>query len=144
MIQLRVVEESLEQPRGVASRRAHWATLIGLAIGIGFVWLAFRKLELTEILAALRSAAPWPWIPLAMLFYLAGQVVRGLRCRWLVSNDADLPLSTATNVVVLGYAVNNILPARMGEVARAALLGERTGMPFVQSLTVTLLERILD
>lgn len=144
MIPLRAVDEPLEQKRGAAPRRAHWATLVGLAIGVGFVWLAFRKLEPRDILAALGAARIWPWVPLAMLSYLAGHAVRGIRCRWLVSHDANLPLATATNVVVLGYAVNNILPARMGEVARAALLGERIGMPFVQSLTVTLLERILD
>ncbi|MGH0028749.1 MAG: lysylphosphatidylglycerol synthase transmembrane domain-containing protein [Myxococcota bacterium] len=138
------MEESFRREGDVASGRVGWAALLGLLVGAGFVWLAFRKLELGEIVAALRAADPWPWVPLAVLFYLAGHVVRGLRCRWLVSHDANLPLPTATNVVVLGYAVNNVLPARLGEVARAGLLGERIGMPFVQSLTVTLLERILD
>jgi uncharacterized membrane protein YbhN (UPF0104 family) len=61
-----------------------------------------------------------------------------------VRQEADLPLATATNIVVLGYAVNNLLPARLGEIARAGLLSERAGIPFAQGLTVTLLERILD
>jgi uncharacterized membrane protein YbhN (UPF0104 family) len=144
VLQLRVVEESYGRAGDVASSRIRWAAAIGLLVGIGFVWLAFRKLALADVLAAFGSAEPWPWIPLAVLLYLAGHGVRGLRCRWLVSHDANLPITTATNVVVLGYAVNNVLPARLGEVARAGLLGERIGMPFVQSLTVTLLERILD
>lgn len=140
----RTMNSPPDQQRHGAPRRFVWVAMIGLLIGVAFLWLAFRKLEFSDLLLAFSSAKPWPWILFAMLFYLAGQVVRGLRCRWLVSNDTDLPLSTATNIVVLGYAVNNVLPARMGEVARAALLGERSGMPFTQSLTVTLLERILD
>lgn len=138
------MQEPVDRGSGVALRRIRMTTLVGVGIGMGFVWLAFRRLEPSGIVEALGSAQPWPWIPLAALSYLSGHVVRGLRCRRLVSNDADLPLATATNIVVLGYAVNNVLPARMGEVARAGLLSDRIGMPFVQSLTVTLLERILD
>jgi uncharacterized protein (TIRG00374 family) len=40
--------------------------------------------------------------------------------------------------------VNNVLPARLGEFARAGMLAQTSGLPFVQSLTVTLLERVLD
>ena len=71
-------------------------------------------------------------------------MVRGLRCKLLVSREANLSTVTATNVVVLGYAVNNITPARMGELARAAMLAQRSGLPFVQGLSVTLIERIMD
>jgi uncharacterized protein (TIRG00374 family) len=67
-----------------------------------------------------------------------------MRCRLLVSHESTLALPTATNVVVLGYAVNNVLPARLGELARAAMLSQKTGLPYVQSLAVTGLERILD
>lgn len=117
-------------------------TLISLGASAAFLWLAFR--DLSGVTEAFASARFWPWVPLAILLYLGGHVVRGLRCRKLVSNDADLHLATATNIVVMGYGVNNILPARLGEVARALLLSERIGMPVPQSLTVTLLERVLD
>jgi glycosyltransferase 2 family protein len=85
-----------------------------------------------------------PWLPLAVLSYITGHWVRGVRCRLLVSREAKLGLGTATNVVVLGYAVNNVLPARLGELARAGMLAQSSGLPFVQSLTVTLLERVMD
>jgi uncharacterized protein (TIRG00374 family) len=117
---------------------------VGLALSAFFIWLAFRNLAPSQIARALGQAELWPWIPLAMLAYLLGHAVRGLRLRRLVSTEADLPLATATSIVVLGYAVNNVLPARLGEVARAGLLSDRMGSPFTQSLSVTLLERILD
>lgn len=119
-------------------------TLLSLGASAAFLWLAFQELDLAVIGDALASARLWPWIPAATLAYLCSHFVRGLRCQKLVSNDADLHLATATNIVVLGYGVNNILPFRLGEVARAGLLSERIGMPLPQSLTVTLLERVLD
>ncbi len=68
----------------------------------------------------------------------------GVRCRLLVSLESTISLTDAIQVVVLGYAVNNLLPARLGEFFRAGLLSERTGLPYVQTLTVTVLERIFD
>src|SRR5688500_18102125 len=101
-------------------------------------------MDLQGALAAWRSAKPLPWVPLAALFYLAGHLVRGHRCELLVRGQASLPLATATNVVVVGYASNNVFPARMGELVRAGLLAERTGIPVTQSLVVTFIERLLD
>ena len=129
--------------RRTAARLVVFA-LIGLGASAAFLWLALLELDLAGTAHALASAQLWPWIPAATLAYLGGHFVRGLRCQKLVSNDTDLHLATATNIVVLGYGVNNVLPARLGEVARAVLLSERVGMPLPQSLTVTLLERVLD
>jgi uncharacterized protein (TIRG00374 family) len=126
------------------NRRLQTASLLGALGSLAFVWLGLEQIDLRGIGKALGEARPWPWIPMAVALYLAGHVVRGLRCRRLVRQEANLPLATATNIVVLGYAVNNLLPARLGEIARAGLLAERTGIPFAQGLTVTLLERILD
>jgi uncharacterized protein (TIRG00374 family) len=79
-----------------------------------------------------------------MLAYLLGHLVRGQRLRVLVRSDTILPLATASNVVVVGYASNNVLPARLGEFVRAGMLAERTGVRLTQSLTVTFIERLLD
>jgi len=106
--------------------------------------LAARRLSFADVGHALSSAQLWPWLPLAIGCYLLGHVVRGVRCQRLASSEAKLTTATATNVVVLGYAVNNILPARLGEFARAAMFAERTGLSFIQGLSVTFLERILD
>jgi uncharacterized membrane protein YbhN (UPF0104 family) len=55
-----------------------------------------------------------------------------------------LGLLDATSVVLLGYAANNVLPARLGELVRAGMLAERGAIPVAQALAITLLERILD
>ncbi|MCC6214516.1 MAG: flippase-like domain-containing protein [Polyangiaceae bacterium] len=133
------------EPRAAAPRALGLAgVVVGVVASGGLLALALRSLEPGDVVAAWRSSTPWPWIPLAVAAYLAGHLVRGQRCRTLVRAHAPLGLVAASNVVVLGYASNNVLPARLGELVRAGVLAERTGMPVTQALTVTLLERLLD
>ncbi len=117
---------------------------VGLASSVAFTVVALHRLQLADVESAFARAKLFPWLPLAVLSYLAGHVVRGVRCRLLVSREAKLTVPMATNIVVFGYAVNNVLPARLGELARAGMLSDKSGLPFVQSLTVTFLERVLD
>ena len=117
---------------------------LGLLSSLVFLGFTGAHLNLSRVARALESARWWPWLPLALLSYLCGHFVRGWRLRRLVSREATLTVPTATQVVVVGYAVNNLLPARLGELARAWMLMERSGLHFTQSLTVTVIERLLD
>jgi glycosyltransferase 2 family protein len=120
------------------------AGLLGLLASSVFAWLALRHLDVASLVATWRGARPMPWVLLAVGCYVAGHLVRGQRLRILVQLEATVPLATASNIVVVGYASNNVLPARLGEFVRAGMLAERTGIPLAQSLTVTLIERLLD
>jgi hypothetical protein len=118
--------------------------MIGLAVSAVFVFLAVRGLDLSAVGAAFSSAVLWPWVPLGVAAYLCSHVARGVRCRMLVARHADISLATATHVVVVGYAANNVLPARLGELVRSGMLAERAAMPLAQSIALTVIERVLD
>ena len=118
--------------------------LVGLAASAVFVYLAMRGLDLGAVKHAFGEAQLWPWLPIGVGAYLVSHVVRGVRLRLLVRAHARLGLSTATNIVVVGYGANNVLPARLGELVRAGMLAERAKMPLSQSLGVTFIERVLD
>ncbi|MBX3210781.1 MAG: flippase-like domain-containing protein [Labilithrix sp.] len=124
----------------------HRKTMIalGLLASAVFMFLAVRRLDFASLQAIFARANLLPWVPLGVLSYVAGHVVRGLRCRLLVRREANLRLVTASNIVVVGYAANNVFPARLGELVRAGMLAERTGIPVAQSLVVTFIERVLD
>src|SRR5687767_14678834 len=79
---------------------------VGAAASVLFMYLAVRRLDTGTLLDVLSNVDPFPWVPLAILSYLAGHVVRGARCRVLLRRDANLPLMTASSVVVVGYAAN--------------------------------------
>jgi uncharacterized protein (TIRG00374 family) len=119
-------------------------SIAGLIISAAFLVWALHRLEWSEIRSAFLAARLWPWVPLAIASYVAGQFVRGARCSFIVSAQSRLPVITASNVVVVGYAANNVLPARLGELVRAGLLADRAGIPLSQALAITFLERVLD
>lgn len=116
----------------------------GVAISSLFLFLAGRHLNWNQIIRAMRDANLFPGVLFSVFCYITGQIIRGIRCRLLVSRDALLSSLTASNIVVIGYAFNNVFPARIGEWVRCGMLAERTGIPFTQSLSVTFLERVLD
>lgn len=118
--------------------------ILGLSITVAFSVLALRGVNWRDVADALTGARIFPWVPLAAASYIVANTVRGLRLRLLVSNDSDLSPIAASNIVAVGYAVNNLLPGRIGELARAYMLSKKTGIRFTQALTVTILERILD
>jgi uncharacterized protein (TIRG00374 family) len=118
--------------------------VLGLVASAVFMYLAVRRLDLAALKTVWANAHVFPWVPLGILSYVVGHVVRGLRCRLLVRREATLRLVTASNIVVVGYASNNVFPARLGELVRAGMLAERTGIPMAQSFMITFIERVLD
>jgi hypothetical protein len=129
-----------EPPR---SRRIP-ALVIGLLSSGAFLFLALRRIDLHGVGDALMHSTWWPWYALAPVLYMIGHFVRGQRCRTILRPHCDLDLWTATNCTIVGYAANNLLPARMGEVVRAYVLGRKAGISVSLALAVTFLERIFD
>lgn len=120
------------------------ASVLGLVVSVSLVWLALRRVDLHSSKDALAAIRWWPWIPLAVTSYLLGHLVRGYRCAALLRGQASIGSWSATNVVIAGYAGNNVLPARLGELVRVGLLSTRTGLPIWQALSLTALERVVD
>ena len=117
---------------------------VGLASSVVFAGLALRGLDRAQLARAWAEAHVFPWALFAAASYVTGHWVRGARCRVLLGPNVKISLLTATNIVVIGYAANNVFPARLGELARAGMMTERTGVPYAQSLAITLIERLLD
>ena len=51
---------------------------------------------------------------------------------------------TLFRALVVGFTVNNLLPLRMGEVARAYLLSRWCRIPYGSTVASLLVERVLD
>lgn len=120
------------------------ALVVGLVVSAIFLFLSLRRINFHELWQTLLSSHWWPWYVLAPAVYVLGLAVRGLRCREILRPHCDLPVATSSNIVVIGYAANNVLPARIGEVVRAYVLSKKADLTVSLSLAVTLLERIFD
>jgi hypothetical protein len=76
-----------------------------------------------------------------VLIYVSGFFVRGLRYSILMPQMGFLQ---STAGVFVGYAANNVLPARLGEFARAHVVGVGTNTKRATVLSSVFIERIFD
>ncbi len=76
-----------------------------------------------------------------VIIYLIGILFRAFRSKLMIPK---LSLMDALGSVCVGYAANNILPARLGEIARAQVVGKSCGIKRSLALSSILVERILD
>src|SRR5919201_5939255 len=82
-------------------------------------------------------------MPLAVGLYFAGVWTRSVRWGLLLPQQS-VPTTTLFRTLVVGFTANNVLPVRMGELARAYLLARWRGVPYGATLASLVLERILD
>ncbi len=117
--------------------------LLGVGVGGIFLWLALREIRLDE-LRALAAATDRSVIAVAIAVYWCAIGLRILRWQLLLRELAPAPLVAVGETLVVGYAVNNILPARLGEVARAAYAKRRLRIGRARVFGSIVIERCLD
>lgn len=115
---------------------------IGIAISALLLVLLFRNID-TESLLRTLATADFRLLPIGIAFYFVGVWIRSVRWRMLLP-PGQVPVGLAFQALVVGFTVNNILPARLGEVARALLLKRWCGVHYGSTLASVVVERILD
>lgn len=121
-------------------RKSRW---LGLLLTIVFLGLAFSRVDPTELAERLREANYALVLP-AALATLAGYLLRTARWRIILAGAVPASFGPLFSILMIGFATNNVLPARLGEFVRAVLLRRRTGLRKTCSLATIFLERLFD
>jgi glycosyltransferase 2 family protein len=117
--------------------------VIGLACTLFFLAIAFYRVQLGAVSAALAGADPF-WIAAAMLIYAANLAVRAWRWQIILRPVAAIPYPIVARALLVGYGLNAIMPARLGELFRAEFFKKTYGLPRVWGLTSIIIERLFD
>lgn len=112
-------------------------------MSIVFLWVALRGLSITELLSVLPGLNYW-WLVPGVAVYFLGVWVRSWRWRYLLNPVKSISTRRLFPVVCIGYAGNNIFPARAGELLRAVVLKRREDVAISASLATIIVERIFD
>ncbi len=120
-----------------------WQFWVGLVISAGFLYLALRGLELSEVWGPLRTARYW-WLLPGVGVYFVAVWVRAWRWHYLLRPVKVVPTPKMFPIVAIGYMGNNIYPARAGEVLRAYVLKQKEDVSISASLATVIVERIFD
>jgi uncharacterized protein (TIRG00374 family) len=115
----------------------------GIAVGAFFLWLTFRGVDISEV-SRIFSAISREWIVTAVITYFAALFLRIIRW-WLVLRQAtNLRIRQVATALLTGYAVNALLPARLGELFRADFCRRQYGASRTVVLGTIMLERFTD
>lgn len=121
------------------------AALVVLGFGLGgfCLWLSTRTVDWPEAVRIFRAADPAD-IGIGIALFGAAALMRAARWRTILAFRARISLGRTLQALLAGYAVNSILPARLGEFFRAHYLGRLTGMSRSGVLASIVIERLLD
>src|SRR3984893_5715650 len=117
--------------------------LIGLACTLFFLAIAFYRVPLGAVSAALAGANP-VWVAAAMLIYAANLTVRAWRWQVILRPVAAIPYPIVARALLVGYGLNAVMPARLGELFRAEFFKKTYGLSRVWGLTSIVIERLFD
>jgi hypothetical protein len=121
-----------------------WKAVLGILISVGLLWFAFRDVHLAEVWARIRGA---DLVLLAMAGLLATVPfpLRAIRWKPLLApayaTPRFRPRFAATSI---GFMANNLLPARVGEFARAYALSRLEPVRMSASFGSLVVERMFD
>jgi uncharacterized protein (TIRG00374 family) len=116
---------------------------IGVPISLLLLVLAFRGQHPDEIRDAFAHV-DWRFLPLALLLLYTGIVIRAFRWQILLRPVRSIPTREVFPILIIGYAANNVLPLRVGEVVRAWVLEQRYGVRKTAALATIAVERLFD
>jgi uncharacterized protein (TIRG00374 family) len=118
--------------------------LIGIVISLAFVALALRGVDWTAFVEALKQAVPLP-LAASSLAALAAIYLRAWRWQMMLAPVGRVGTWRLYLVLMIGSMANNVLPARLGDLARAYLLGRsEQGISKSAALATVVYERIVD
>lgn len=124
--------------------RPGWRAALGVVLSAALIYWTLHGVSPAEVAHSLSRADP-------LLF--AGAVfcataIFGLRARrWqtiLEPVASKIPIGPLWRATAIGMMVNNVVPARAGEIARAYALTREAPVPFATSLASLAVDRLFD
>jgi glycosyltransferase 2 family protein len=106
--------------------KVDWKGVLGLVVSAALLWWALHDIRFGEVWSTLRQSN----IPLFLLSAATATAVVPLRAlRWRPILDPvapNLPFGPLWRATAIGVMVNNVVPARVGELTRAYVLTRET------------------
>jgi glycosyltransferase 2 family protein len=117
--------------------------VLGIICTIFFLALALYRVPLATV-AALLARVDFYYIGLAFIAYGVDLALRAWRWQIILRPLVPISYPTVAKALLVGYGLNAIMPARLGELLRAEFLKQSQGVARVWVLTSIVIERMFD
>ncbi len=139
---------ALPARRGLAALRRITATplfrlLLGVLVSGLTLYLAASNVALADVQAAFVTANLW-WVALALLSVAVNTLAKAIRWKILVgAGGQHIGLLHYLAVLLIGQMLNTLIPARVGDISRAYMIGGM-GPGRVFTFGTVVIEKFLD
>jgi uncharacterized protein (TIRG00374 family) len=116
-------------------------TISGFIISLVLLYLSLKDIRFQEILTTLKKA-DYRLVPVPLLLILLSVTLCSFR--WSRIIGAGVRFRETFVALLIGLFVNNVLPARIGEIARGYVLSRKKGLSLTYSLSTVFLDRFFD
>jgi uncharacterized protein (TIRG00374 family) len=124
--------------------RLDWKAVVGILISGVLLWWIFRGEDLGAIWVEVQGAN-WGILLAAVAVATAGFMIRAMRWGILLRPLREhVPLRSRFAATCIGFSTNNLLPARLGEFARAYAMSRMAPIPASGVFGSLVVERFLD
>lgn len=117
--------------------------VLGVGFGSACLWLAVRKVQLDQAVHVFLSSDQ-RWVELGIAIFGVAILIRSWRWQVLLSHVRPVNYILVAHGLIVGYAINIILPARLGEFFRADFTSRITGFGRSALIGSILIERVID
>jgi uncharacterized protein (TIRG00374 family) len=121
----------------------NWKIIVGVLLSILFIFLAFRKVDFSQMGQAFAGADYWLLAPILAIIFLS-LLLRAWRWQYLLAPIQQVKLPVLFASLVIGYMANTFLPAHLGEVVRAYHARGKTGISASAIFATIVVERLID
>lgn len=145
--------EITREQLSLGKRLLNWRTILPLVIVIALLIYVAQKTNIDpqQTWATIRSANLVFFLAAFLVYYLSFPI-RALRWRLLLgnvgfnkANGIQLPhFLKLVEIIYISFFANVVVPARLGEIYRAYLLRQETGLSATRTFGTVLAERLLD
>ena len=124
--------------------RPGWRAALGVVLSAVLIYWTLHGISPAEVARQLSQADP---LLFAGATFCATAIFALRARRWqtiLEPVAAGIPMGPLWRATAIGMMVNNVVPARAGELARAYALTKETAVPFATALASLAVDRLFD
>ncbi|MEI0685506.1 lysylphosphatidylglycerol synthase transmembrane domain-containing protein [Brachyspira pilosicoli] len=116
---------------------------IGIIISIACLYFAFRGIDIKGSIEVVKNINVTYFI-ISLILSVVIIALRGLRWECFIPLKKPIKKRTVVMATYIGFMANNILPAKLGEVARAYILGIKEDVSKSALIASVVTERLFD
>ena len=124
--------------------RPGWRAALGVVLSAALIYWTLHGISPTEVARLLSRSNP---LLFAAAIFCATAIFALRARRWRTILEpvvAKIPLGPLWRATAIGMMVNNVVPARAGEIARAYALTKEAAVPFPTALASLAVDRLFD